>query len=126
MLINFSNHKTEIWSDKQLEEAINLFSEVTDLEFPQVPPEASSDEVKQLADNYYTIIVNILKEYNTQHNAVHIMGEMTLSFYLISKLLKENIRCVASTTQRIVEEDSQGRKVSSFSFVRFRDYIISN
>ena len=52
---------------------------------------------------------------------VHVMGEMTFTYYLVSLLKAKGITCVASTTERIIEE-KDGMKTSLFKFVKFREY----
>ena len=53
---------------------------------------------------------------------VHIMGEMTLTYAIVSRLLKRGVCCMASTTTREVATDTDGNKISVFRFVRFRQY----
>ena len=53
---------------------------------------------------------------------VHIMGEFTFCFALIQKLQKQNIKCVASTTERNVRFLSTGERVVDFNFIQFRAY----
>ncbi|WP_231999441.1 hypothetical protein [Prevotella melaninogenica] len=50
------------------------------------------------------------------------MGELTFCYYAVRLLKKAGIRCVASTTERIVEETEDHRKLVRFSFVQFREY----
>ncbi|MGQ9799960.1 MAG: hypothetical protein ACUVRG_11875, partial [Ignavibacterium sp.] len=54
-------------------------------------------------------------------NAVHLMGEFTFVYNLVNLLKKKNIKVIVSTTDRIVEE-SDGKKIVIFQFVRFREY----
>ena len=50
------------------------------------------------------------------------MGELTFCYYAIRLLKKAGIRCVASTTERIVEKSEDYQKLVRFSFVQFREY----
>ena len=51
------------------------------------------------------------------------MGELTLTFSLLKRLQEYGIRCVASTSKRIVKEEVPGRKEEViFEFERFREY----
>ena len=50
------------------------------------------------------------------------MGEMTLTFRIVELLKAQGIRCVASTTERIVTDLTDNRKETQFSFVQFREY----
>ena len=50
------------------------------------------------------------------------MGEMTLTFRIVELLKAQGIRCVASTTERIVTDLPDNRKETQFAFVQFREY----
>ncbi|MBS1736767.1 MAG: CRISPR-associated protein [Bacteroidetes bacterium] len=115
MLLNLSNHPSANWPAEQMNEAIKQYGAVQDLPFPKIDPKAASDEVEQLAEAYET------KVRQQNPTAVHIMGEMTFTFNLVTKLKAMGIPCIASTTERIAEEEN-GSKISLFKFVRFRSY----
>jgi hypothetical protein len=121
MLINLSNHPSSNWEDKQIKEAEGAFGSVVDLAFPTVPPNANILFIIKLADEYFIKCVDLLNKSTDSNNAVHIMGEMTFSFALVNRLIKTNIVCVASTSERNVSE-SNNTKISKFGFVRFREY----
>jgi hypothetical protein len=116
MLLNLSNHPSDRWSEKQKNVAIEQYGTIKDLPFPNVPPEATSDEVLQLAEVYEA------KIRQANPTAVHLMGEMTFTFALVQKLKTAGIPCVASTSQRETEELPDGTKKVRFQFVRFRPY----
>ena len=128
MFINFSNHPSEGWDAAQLEAARELGGNVVDVAFPMVPPEAGEAEVEALAEDYTDRILAMLDEdggvqqHDDAYHVVHIMGELTLTHAVVSRLLDEGVRCVASTTRRDVDILPDGSKVSRFHFVRFRDY----
>ena len=50
------------------------------------------------------------------------MGELTFCFSVVQQLKEKGVHCVASTTERIVEETADNKKVTQFSFVQFREY----
>jgi hypothetical protein len=50
------------------------------------------------------------------------MGEMTFTFYIVQQCLSSGIVCVASTTERMVNENNNGNKEVQFNFVQFREY----
>ena len=113
MLLNLSNHPSSSWSESQLAAA---GGKVEDLAFPQVNPDGDEAYIEQLANEYYNKIIEM-----QGITAVHIMGEMTFCYKLITKLKAHNIRCLASTTKRETVEEN-GVKISKFNFVRFREY----
>ncbi len=125
MLINLSNHPTKYWSELQITEAKKTFNSVMDLKFPKIPPQADEQYILDLAEEYFRTCNKLLSNHKTESNAVHIMGEMTFSFALVSLLLKHNITCVAATTDRNTIEEN-GMKLSEFNFVSFRKYILAN
>jgi len=122
MLINFSNHPSEYWSKKQLEAAA-IYGTINDISFPAVEPEAEENEISSLAEHYTKIICDVLsKVENSELSAVHIMGELSLCFSLVIRLQKLNIKCLCSTSKRIVSADNSNNKISQFSFQKFRFY----
>ena len=118
MLINFSNHPLATWSKEQIE-ASKVYGEIKDIPFPAIDPAASYDDIQLLADQY---VHNILSTAGDRQITVHIMGEMTFTYLVVSRLKKKGIECIASTSVRDAEVTSDGRKISDFQFVKFRRY----
>ncbi len=114
-LLNLSNHPTSSWTEAQLAEAKKLFGEVSDMPFPAVPPDIGEKEFQHLVDQYFQKIIE------QAPSAVHIMGEMTFTCRMVGRLKEAGITCIASTTERIVEERG-GKKIVEFRFVKFRKY----
>lgn len=115
MLLNFSNHPSDLWSDNQRQVAIGQYGKIEDYSFPLIPPLATTSEVHQLAAKYE---LEILKK---EPRAVHIMGEMTFTYALVNRLTAAGTPCIAATTHRVVQEKS-GKKITDFHFVQFRRY----
>ena len=113
MFLNLSNHPSVNWSEKQLAAA---GGNVVDMPFPQVDPDGDEAYIENLANEY---LDKILKIGNIE--AVHVMGEMNFTYSLVTMLKAHNIRCVASTTKRIVKDVGE-QKISTFQFVKFRNY----
>ena len=126
LFINLSNHPSQKWSSKQIERALEIVDNcpIIDMQFPNIDPEMSTNEVQDLAGNYIDKILDLLNDYECDNCIVHIMGEMTFvyNFVDIVKNYYGKITCVASTTRRIVSEDENGVKKSTFEFVNFRRY----
>jgi hypothetical protein len=123
MLLNFSNHPSSKWGEKQTQTAIEKYNEIKDIPFPNVPPSASSEDLKILANQYVQQFRTLAKATENQPFAVHIMGEMTLIFRIISLLKRSKITCVASTSERNTIENPDGSKTIQFDFIQFREYI---
>ncbi len=96
-------------------------SQITDIPFPVIPPDADMDVVRRMADDMFK---EILAADNTWYaanfrGAVHLMGEQSFCFVLASILIEAGITVLVSTTAReVVEKD--GVKTSIFRFVQFR------
>lgn len=118
MLINFSNHPSEYWGKKQLE-AAKEYGELVDVPFPAIDPEADENCIKSLAEKYTEQLLAYAKDHLL---TVHIMGEMTFVYRVVSLLKEQGITCIASTTVRDAEMTDDGRKISDFQFVKFRRY----
>ena len=117
IFINLSNHPSTGWSEEQLTAAQGI-GDIVDMAFPPVSPEMTTDQVKEKADE---LVAAILEHGEPATLTVHIMGEMTLTYSVVVVLCRLGVRCVASTTERIVTE-VDGKKVSEFHFVQFREY----
>ena len=87
--------------------------------FPQVNPEDSREDIEALAED---VAKSIVEKSHDCDVTVHVMGEMTFVYQLVSRLKSMGIRCVASTTERIVKDNDDGTKTSEFSFIQFREY----
>ena len=118
MFVNFSNHPSRYWDNKQ-REASQYYGELFDMPFPQIAPNASDDELEKLALDYVQRIVSLAE---SKDITVHIMGEMTFTFMVVTRLKELGIKCIASTTERNTIFNSDGTKLSEFSFVKFREY----
>ena len=116
--VNLSNHPSSEWGEKQLQ-AAQEYGTLVDLPFPVVPEDADRDEVESLAEQYVQKVQTLS---NPQDATIHVMGEMTFTFVLVTALKSLGYRCVASTTRRIVEYDAEGVKKVKFDFCRFREY----
>lgn len=129
MLINLSNHALAKWSEKQRQAAEAQFGTIVDLPFLTVPTDGELAQVVQLVEKQVFACLNIFienkqisRDENDNQDAVHIMGEMTFVYQFVNKMSEQGFLCVASTTERIVEEQPDGTKWSRFEFVRFRPY----
>jgi CRISPR-associated Csx2 family protein len=120
LFINLSNHPSTNWDEYQLECA-GEYGEIIDFVFPAVDPNASSYEIEELAENLIQELDRLAELRDSSIKAIHIMGEHTLSYTLVSKLQKRNITCLASTTERMVTQNGD-EKVSVFKFISFRTY----
>lgn len=111
-MINLSNHPSSKWSQAQLNACCNP---VIDIPFPNVPPDATDEYIAIMANTLFLQIEQL------EDMEIHVMGEMTLTFYLVHLLLENGYTVFASTTNRnVVEKD--GVKSVVFEFCQFRNY----
>ncbi len=119
LLVNLSNHPYKDWSEDQ-KKAAEKYGEVQDMAFPEIDPAMKIDKIKkEIAVAQIDEIKNMCKE---RRVTVHIMGEMSYTFYVVSQLKAFGIRCICSTSERDTEDLGGGEKKVSFHFKRFRDY----
>lgn len=123
VLINFSNHPYEKWSEKQ-KEAAKVYGDTKDLPFPSVPGSASENEIEQLAEETIERIVSILEK--DPSGTVLAQGEFTLTYAVVSLLKQRGIRVISACADRKVTEvtgdDGKMKKQVEFCFERFREY----
>lgn len=116
MLINLSNHNSKHWLELQVN-AASKYGEIIDIPFPHVDPNGDETYVERLAEEYSDLVLKFIGKADQQNSAVHIMGEMTTTFAIVSKLKSQGITCIASTSTHNPES-----KVPQFNFIRFREY----
>lgn len=118
LFINLTNHPYNLWSQEQID-AASKFGEIVDIAFPVIAPDDSCNNIDTKVD-YYT---NLIKEQATYFTVtVHVMGEMTFTYAVVSRLKQLGVKCLASTTERNTVIMPDGKKVSDFKFVQFREY----
>jgi CRISPR-associated protein Csx16 len=113
--VNLSNHPSAKWDETQTKAARELAERIEDIAFPAVPPDADEKAIEALAEE---CVAKVPPE--TSHALVQ--GEFTLTVELVRRLQARGITCLAATSRRDVEEGCDGRRVSAFTFVRFRAY----
>lgn len=118
MFINFSNHSLSTWTEKQIK-AAKEYGDLEEIVFPNINPQFTTEQVQVLATDY---VAKILTRYSTENLTIHVMGELTFCFSVVQQLKEKGVRCVASTTERVVEETDDNKKISKFTFVQFREY----
>jgi hypothetical protein len=129
MFVNLSNHPSTKWTKEQIDEAIKLcpevkFNGIVDIQFPEIDPAGNEEYIDNLSNEYLKKILELKDSIKNEDEdiIVHVMGEQTFCFSLISKLIKRRILCVASTTKRVATEED-GVKTSIFKFCKFRFYL---
>lgn len=118
ILLNFTNHPSSGWSREQKAAAAE-YGTVVDIPFPAIDENADTATICSLAEDYK----QRLQSYgNNKEVTIHIMGEHTLIHSLLCRMQSLGYRCIASTTNRIVEEQPDGSRNVKFCFCKFREY----
>ncbi len=118
LFINLSNHPYSQWSEAQLK-AAEQYGELIELSFPQIDPTISGKEIGDIVRDYTSQILDYAK---TSVVTVHVMGEMCFVYQLVKQLQSLGIRCVCSTSFRMVRDEGDGKRYVEFQFNRFRSY----
>jgi hypothetical protein len=120
MLLNLSNHPSSAWSPEQMNAATEQFGGVYDEPFPNIDPFATEEQIRDLTVKY---ALDVATKYPFIPKAIHVMGEMTFTYSFVAVMEKAKMPCYASTTERTVLEEADGRKTVQFKFIQFRQYI---
>lgn len=119
VFINFTNHPSGNWDEKQIKEA-SVYGEIVDVPFPKVPPTVSKEEILALAESYVSKITQYAPA------AVLCQGEFCLAYQVIRLLMEQNIKVLAACSDRETiewkREDGSMQKEVVFRFVQFREY----
>lgn len=119
MLINCTNHPSELWGEAQ-KKAAETFGGTVDFPFPQIAPSDSTEDLRNLAAEYAGKIKAM------GGDAVLVAGEFAFVFLLVDKLLSDGVRTLCASSKRLTTEeqrpDGSIEKHSVFVFERFRDY----
>lgn len=119
MFVNCSNHSSGMWGKDQLQ-AAQAWGEIKDYPFPYAEPGDDERAIRKKAQDTVDGILDL------HPDTVLCQGEYVLSYMIVRRLRKLGIVAVAACSERVVEEqqmpDGSTRKISRFSFVRFREY----
>lgn len=119
MLINFTNHPYEIWTEPQ-RQAAKVYGEVLDIPFPSIDPGFDNRKLRELVDENAHIIIE------KKPDAVIVAGEFNFVFMMVDKLLSEGVKVICTCSKRVTKEvrnpDGTNEKVSVFAFECFREY----
>ena len=118
LLLNLSNHPYSEWLDSQ-RQAAEAFGPCQDLPFPKVGPDADEAQMATLVDQYTKQVMTYAKNHQV---TVHLMGEMCFTYRMVKRLTSLGIRCICSTSYRMVRAEGCGKRYVEFHFNQFRDY----
>ena len=116
--INYSNHPSSFWSQKQLE-AAQCYGEVIDMPFPDISPDLSEEDMEKVVNKE---VKSILSQ---NPNCVLCQGEFTFTYRMINQLKANHVKAVAACSERkAIEKAENGKTVKTveFEFRGFREY----
>lgn len=112
--VNFTNHPSSQWEEKQIK-AAQQYGEIVDVPFPAVDPLGDEVYIEKLAGQYVERIMEL------QPRFVLCQGEFCLTFKIVEKLKANHIEVAAACSERRVKEEGN-RKEVVFVFEHFRKY----
>ena len=119
LFINHTNHSSAQWSPKQ-KAAAEKYGEILDFSFPDIGADWNEEKI------LLSVKENARKIIDMNPAAVLCQGEYNYTYLMINYLKQNNIVVLAATSERIVNEiikaDGSTQKISSFQFVKFRQY----
>ena len=119
VFVNVSNHPSDKWDEKQLSAAGNVLNVV----FPNVPPEATEEEIEALATKVVEDVVSRLAAagaLTNEEKRVLVQGEFSLCNEIWKKLGAMGFQPVVATSERQSVDLGDGKKTTVFKFVQFR------
>ncbi len=114
MFINFSNHPSDKWCDRQLK-AARKYGNIMDIPFPEVSASGDEAYIKELAAECVERIAACRPE------AVLCQGEFCLAYEVITRLKARGLTVLAACSERKVMMEGN-KKTVIFEFERFRRY----
>ena len=114
--VNFTNHPVSTWTEEQ-KKAAEAYGEIEEIPFPMVRAAADEKEILSLAESMAEKIMSM------EPAAVLCQGEFTLAYAVIVRLKQKGVKVLAACSERMVEINEEGKKVVSFHFERFREYV---
>ncbi|MBP5595685.1 MAG: hypothetical protein J6Y02_09910 [Pseudobutyrivibrio sp.] len=128
--INCTNHPSTSWSQAQIDAAHDLGDEIIDIDFPNVPPTATYEEVEDLVKELRKKIFEAAGE---DEAVVLLQGETTVLSILaetsgynrsydlnVNYVAGRHLQCVTACSERRCCENPDGTRTYKFEFVQFR------
>lgn len=119
-LVNVSNHPSSKWTDEQKKG----YPVIHDIPFPNISPTIWQNELDEMVTEFMIAIMDIINKNSEIGIETHamIMGEMVFTYRLVTALKLRGVVCLASTSEREVEEKPNGEKIVRFTFKGWRAY----
>lgn len=112
--INFTNHPSSLWDEKQLQ-AAQEFGEIVELPFPSVDVSCEKEDIEEMAEELVRKICIL------NPSAVLCQGEFGLTYQVVKRLKEKKIRVLSACSERKVIQKGN-EKVAIFRFEKFREY----
>lgn len=124
LLINFTNHPSNLWSEEQKTAALQKWSEIIDIPFPMVSPDWGEVEVRETFEKFYSEVKEkcTLEDRDLKNADFLVMGEFRLTFYTVTTLIKLGHKVFSHSGRRDVEI-KENKSIYTFRFGRFVEYF---
>lgn len=131
MFINYTNHPSASWGEKQTNEA-KKYGEIVDMPFPNIPPQMTVQELIEFAREESNKVIKVVE--CEKNSAVLCQGESVFTYMMVYNLLNKkataqsglkDLKVVSAVSERKVIEITDGdvtQKKSEFCFEGFREY----
>ena len=115
IFVNFTNHSSEMWEEKQLY-AARQYGRIVDLPFPNVHPDAKEQDIEILGEECCRKILE------WEPGAVLCQGEFSLTFFVVSRLREKGVKVLTACSERKTVQSGNVRS-NIFEFAGFREYV---
>lgn len=127
LFINVSNHPSSTWSVEQKQAALKGGRMLVDVPFPNVPPTATRNDIKDIGYELIHKIDDVIANYGGSESTttITIVGEFSLTIFVVVKLriLLPGLNIVVATSERNTVINEDGSKTIRFDFVQFRQIL---
>ena len=117
VFINLSNQHTNKWPDDRIKAARDIADggQIVNIAFPILTPDASKEDVYEKASE----VVKKVLTYSP--DVVFCQGEFSTCFRIVELLKEAGVKVVTGCNERIIYKEN-GRDISGFKFIQFREY----
>lgn len=124
ILINYTNHPSANWSGEQKDAALDKWSGIVDIPFPQTEPEWDEEEVAACFNAFMKEVEEKLLPLGKKMQDAEflIMGEFRYTYFAVRTLKERGHRVYAHAGKREVEV-VDNKSIYTFRFGRFVEYF---
>ena len=124
VLINYTNHPSHLWSEDQKTAALQQWSNIIDIQFPQTSPEWENEDVRNCFNQFYEEAKEKCgsADRDIMEADFLVMGEFRFTYYTVSRLISLGHKVYSHAGKRDVEI-KDNKSIYTFRFGRFVEYF---